>query len=405
MANPASDSTTVAFIYKKMYSDRQVGDVTMREHPYQKMLKKIPGMVGSDWNYIVRYGNPQAVGGTFASLVATGVPAPSKGAKFSTTPALKYGYITLDGPSMAKARGDKGSFLDLVTMETDGVLEEMGDSLAFDLYRAGNGNRGKRASIAGNVVTLTVADDARNFKIGMSIIASANADGSSPKVNSQNVTVTAVDEDSGTVTVSDQSHIGSFANADYLFRIGDPSTAVDGLEDIIPAAAPAYTVDSFRGVDRGVHPRLLSGARITTATVFEEDIGSATVKVRQSGGRSDVCLTNPVNFWAAARRLNSKVTYDGGGNKATYGFEGIDIATPAGVVRMVSDPDCPTTGSWIGKTETAILRHLENYIHIIRDDDKPSMRIAGIDGIEIRARSMSQQCIEKPSCWAYVANA
>src|SRR5690606_37988352 len=113
--------------------------------------------------------------------------------------------------------------------------------------------------ISTNTITLTEADDVRNFKIGMTLIASANADGSTPRTGS--AVVTAVDEDTGTVTVDSAAGITSFANSDYLFRKGDPGTCVDGLEVMFPLTAPT-TGDSFRGVDRSVDVRRLAGCRV-----------------------------------------------------------------------------------------------------------------------------------------------
>lgn len=395
----ASDITTVAFIYKKNYSDHAVGDLAMRDHPLFAMIAKQGGFTGTTFDYAVRYGNPQGVSGTFAD--AQSGASSSKGLQFSASRKLKYGVITLNGEAMAAAEGNKGAFLDLVTQETDGVLAEMGDSLAFDLYRSGTGARGQRSSASTNVITLSLADDARNFKVGMTVIASANADGSSPRTGS--TTVAGVDEDAGTVTLTSAAAITSFANSDYLFRKGDPGTCMEGLEVLTPLTAPA-AAESFRGRDRSVDPRRLAGSRVNdTASAIEENLGLCAVKVSQVGAKCDRGVLNPIRFWEVARRLNAKVEYDGAGGKADYGFEFIAIHTPAGTIRVFSDPDCPTNRGRIFKMSSMYLKHLKGLPHIVMDDGRPNLRAAAADDIEARARAMVNLVQDRPADHGVIA--
>ncbi len=378
----ASDLTSVAFVYKRLYSDRQVGDLAMRNHPLFKMLSKEDGFTGTAFFYPIRYGNTQGVSGTFSS--AQTAASSSKGLQLQASRKAKFGVITLDGEAMAAARGNKGAFMDLVTQETDAIIEEMGDSFAFDLYRDGSGNRGRRSSANSNTITLTTADDARNFKVGMTVVADDTADGSS--LRSGSTTVTHVNEDAGTITLTSAAAISSFTDNDYLFRLGDPATCMEGLASLFPLTAPS-SGETFRGIDRSVDTRRLAGVRVDdTGTAIEENMGLVAVKIGQVGQEARIAPLNPIKFWEVARRLNAKVTYDGGGAKASYGFEGFDVHTPAGTLRAVSDPDCPTNRGYVLNPSTLYLKHLDGLPHIIKDDGKPSLRQASADGIEARAR-------------------
>ncbi len=395
----ASDIDRCAFIYKRMYSDDQVGEQVLRDHTLSELVTKKTGLGGEDFRYIVRYGNPQGVSGDFAT--AQSGAASSKGIQFACEPALKYGVITIDGPSMARARGKEQAFFDLVTMETDGILEELGDSLAFDLFRNGTGVRGRRSSASTNVITLTVPDDARNFKVGMTVIADDTATGLSPRVGS--TTVAGVDEDAGTVTLTSAAAITSFADSDYLFRAGDPGTCADGLALHFPLTAPT-SGDSFRGADRSVDPRRLAGVRVNdTATSIEENAGLVAVKIKQGGKKADTVIWNPINFWQVARRLNAKVEFQGAGGKADYGFEFIAIHTPAGTLKAYADADCPVDRGWVGKLSALHLRHIDPYPHIIRDDGRPNLRQTSSDGLEARARCMSNSIVTEPGSWGVYA--
>ncbi len=328
----ACDTATVAYIFMRKYADEAIADASTRDHPFSRMISKKTPLVGESYRYFVKYGNPGAVGGTFSTT--QGDAETSKGVQFSTTPALKYGVIKVSGPAMARSES-RGAKVSLVTNETDGVLEEMYDRLAFDAYRDGNGIRGRRASISTNAVTLATADDARNFKVGMTVGASSNSDGSSPRTG--DTTVAAVDEDAGIVHLTAAAAITSFADNDYLFVAGDPGTCVDGLSDHFPLTAPAVGSDSFRGVDRGVHGRLLAGVRVdNTSAPIEENLGLVAVKIAQTSKVSATfkAFANPINVWQVIRRQGSKIEYDGGGGGATWGFEYINVATPAGTIRF-----------------------------------------------------------------------
>lgn len=378
----ASDLTTVAYIYEKMYADG-LGDAAMREHPLFYEIAKVPKFFGESFRYAVRYGNTQGISGDFPTAQA-GAKA-SKGLQFEAFRQPKYGVITLKGEAIAASEGNKGALIDLVTNETDSIINEMVDALAFDLYRDKSGNRGKRLSLAGNIVTLTVADDARNFKVDMTVIASVNADGSAPRAGS--TTVAGIDEDNGTVTLTNAGAITAFANSDFLFRAGDPGTCMEGLEVCTPLTAPGGG-DSFRTKDRSVDPSRLAGSRVNdTSTNIEENAGLVAVKINQRGKRAKRLYLNPINFWQVARRLNAKVEYSGGGGNADYGFETMAVHTPAGVLKCISDPDCPTTRGRVVNPADQYLRHLRDLPHIVMDDGKASLRQTADDGIEARGRA------------------
>lgn len=394
----ASDLTTVAYIYKRAYSDDAVADQAMRDHPHFLEIARQGGFVGTAFFYPIRSGNPQGVSGTFADA-QTGASA-SVGKQLQANRKPKYGVITMDGEAIAAA-ADRGAFLDIVRQETDGVIEEMGDCFAFDLYRDGSGVRGRRSSAATNVITLTVAEDVRNFKVGMLVVADDSAGGLTPRSGS--TTVASIDEDTGTVTLTSAAAISGFADNDYLFRKGDAGTCMEGYETCTPLTAPT-SGDSFRGVDRSTDVRRYAGIRINdTATTIEENIGLAAVKVSQGGKRQDRAWVNPLNFWNVVRRLGAKVEYDGGGGEAGYGFQYCTVHTPAGSVKMISDPDVQSNRTWGSRSDQEYLKHLRGLPHIIMDDGISSLRQTSSDGIEARARGWVNYIQRTPGCFSVLA--
>ena len=386
MTAAASTLTTVAYIFKTTYATG-IGEVATRRHPFYAMLTKTGGFTGVTFNYPMRYGNPQSVAGTFsaAQTGSSGAPSNSKGVQFAASRFKKYGVVSFDGEALS-ACDSKGSFLDLVTLETDAVITEHVDRLAFDLYRNGTGQRGQVSSIATNTITLSDSDTARNFKIGMVLQASTNANGSSPRAGTAKVT--AVGIAAGTVTLDNVANITALSNSDYLFANGDSLTCVEGRESCTPLTAPTAG-DSFRTQDRSVFPELLAGSRVNdTTTTIEENLGLAAIYVDANGGQIDSATVNPIKFWQVARRLGAKVEYEGAGGEATYGFERIMISTPAGSVKLYSDPDCPTNRGEGYLAASHYYRTLEEVVHIIMDDGRPNLRESDSDGVEARTRSM-----------------
>jgi hypothetical protein len=389
----ASDLTTVAFIFKRDYSTRQTQDIAERDHPLFNSITKEDGFVGDAHFYGLKYQNGQGVSGTFANAQANAKAMSGK--QWQASRKAKYGVGTLKGEAMAASRTNKGAFLRLVHTETDGVLKEMGDSFAFDLYRDGNGIRGRRASASTNVITLTDAADARNFKVNMTIGASSNSNGSSPRTGT--TYVTAVNLKNGTITLNSAAAIASFADNDYLFRDGDPATCMEGLASCTPLTAPVLGSDSFRGIDRGSYPELLAGARIDdTSTSIEENIGLLGVQIGASGQMTREAYANPIKVFQISRRLNAKVMYQDAGGTAKWGFQYIVIETPAGVIKVVSDPDCPNDRFYLVNPESHLLKHLDPLPHIIEDDGRPSLRAASADDIEFRARGWVNYIQDRP---------
>jgi hypothetical protein len=398
-----SSLSTVAYIYKKNYAGEIVGDLAARKHPFYFKLKKNDGFTGRSFDYPIAVGNPQGIGANFAAAQAA--VNTSQGYQLVATRKKKYGFIQLDGESILAAGDDRGAFVKLVRNETDRQIEEFGDHLAFDLYRDGGGVRGVRLSIAGNIVTLTTAGDARNFKLGMTVTAGSAADGSGMRVGT--TTVTAVSEQANTITLANAASIAAFANADFLWASGDQPVSgnqcVNGLAAHLPLTAPTAG-DSFNSIDRSADPVRLAGVRINnTANYLEENIYDACVQIYDIGKTADTAFANPVAFGQMVKRLNAKVMYTEAGGTVKAYFRYINLDTPAGLIEVYPDPDCPRNRSYVTKMDTWFLKHVGGAPHIIMDDDLRSLRTSNADSIESRTRFLGDLICKEPGSNAVIA--
>lgn len=377
--------STVGYVFKTMF-DIGLSDEAVRLHPTLDLMKKVADFGGDSIVYSVKYGNAQNItSGALSAAQAVGTA--SKGVKFTMTRKKKTGTISLDVEALLAAKqGSDSAFAELVVTEVDGFVNEFWDRLGFDLFRDGFGARGQRASAATNVITLTNPDDARNYKVGMSVSAAVNSDGTSPRAGT--TSITAVDTDGGTITLASAAAITSFADNDFIFASPEVGSNIEGFELLTPLATPTATL--FRGVDRTAYPSLLAGSRINDLnTMVEENAGKTAVKIRQNGGRADTLVLNPQRAWEMFRRLGAKVMYQGGGGTVEYGFEKAIISSPAGDLTVISDPDCQTTRGRVYLNASHKLRTLQEFVHIANEDGNYNLRMPTDDALETRVRSMS----------------
>jgi hypothetical protein len=392
-----SITSEVLYIFKKRYDDDSVIKQVQREHPLFDRIAKSGGFTGEGEFYSIKTSNPQGVSAALDD--AQTAVSTSRGKKPYLTRFAKYGVIRLAGEDM-HAAPNGGAFYDYVTDQTDAIIEEMGHTMAFDLYRDGSGMRGQVSSLNGNVLTLSNANDVRNFHEGMTLVADDNASGASNRAGS--TTVSSVDEDTGTVTVANAA-AANIAQNDYLFRYGEGAACAEGLALCTPLVAPVAN-DSFRGIDRSSNVRLLAGSRVDdTGSPIEENVRLAAVKVRNNNMRQDTFFLNPLAFHTVVTRTNAKVTYENAVSDAQIYHEVIMVGTPAGTLKLISDPDCPTDRGYGALMSEHAIRHLEGLPHVIKDDGRPSIRQTGNDGIEIQVRAWWNYRQRRPGCFSVIS--
>lgn len=382
MTAVAGSTTSVPYIYKHRYSDRQATEIALRDHSTLDQMPKEGGLDGIDFNYSITTGNPQGIADDFTT--AQDVAETLKGVQPAAVPYTKYGDLVLDGPSLMRAKGGKASFYDLVTRSQDGILDELGAEIAFNLHRDRSGMRGRQSSRSGNVVTLTNKRDVEHFKRGMTVISSSNANGSSPRTGSTKVL--GLNRTNGTITLEDASQISGLADNDYFFRKGGNATGLEGFGVATPLSVPTAG-DSFRGIDRSVDAEALAGSRIDNTSQYPEEMaGDLAVEVSIIGKGASKCVVFPTVFQAMVKRLGAKVEFMAG-KSADVGFQYITITTAGGMLQVFSDPDAVYDLIRIYNPATHTLKHLdENFVHFIRDDGRPNLRTSTTDGLETRAR-------------------
>lgn len=398
----ASTSTSTAdFIYKNQYG--KLVESEQRKHPTLDAMKKEGGLGGRTYNYDVSYGDGQ--GGAWGSSFSTAQTnvSPIKGVQFAMSPKNGWRVTQIDGVSLQLSMPDDGAFENLVVKEMKGSLNGLMNDLGLFLFGDGGGARGRRSgALSSNTVTLYNRSQARNFFIGMTVKAGV----STSSLRSGSTTVTGVDTDAGTITLANAASISGFLADDYLFREGETGNVVpEGLASIIPLTAPVLSSDSFRTVDRGVYPSILAGSRLSADGSTPEELAlRVATKIFDAGGDSDTLIMSPLNAQALCNRGSSRIIVPNGEATFTYGFTGAFLQSPAGRLKLVSEPDCPADRGYVGRMKDLRAKYAgPSFIHSAYDDAKFSGKFFfpkdASDAIEGRSRVITNYIIDEPRNW------
>lgn len=401
-------------LLKELYPEGLPAEIMMRKHVLLSKIEKDGDAYGDHMAIPVVYDNPSGRSADIASLLGTNGPiGPTQSKRFLVSLASDYAATWINELTIRKAANDRGAFVNARKFEVDGLLRQLGNSMAHALYRAGDGTVGRgdgAYNIAGNVITLLTRADSKFFGIGMVLDFIANSSGvpgAFRAVATQRVVVTKVDEDAGAITcaldvtgaavTAFSTNYTSAANTDWFAPIGDYNASwattgavkLRGLAAWIPLVAPTAG-DNFWSVDRSVHPTRLSGNRLNDPAAPAEDSIMALAEVmHERGANPDFVVVSPRQFTKISKRLNAKVEYDNAGGEAKYGFMTFGIATSAGILPVYADPDCPEDRGYILTLSTWKIKHL-GLPEIVTTDGLSALRRPGLDQIEIRCRYYAQ---------------
>jgi hypothetical protein len=396
--------TDFSAFLKRLYPNKTPENVASRNRVWLSMVPKAEDFYGYESGGTLaiplQYSNPGGRSKTPANVyTALGDQITAgKYARFLLTRGADYAAVQIGAEVLHASKRDSGAFAAARKQEVDGMLDELGRSLSLSLYGDGNNVAGQRSSASTNVITLSDADTAKNFRVGMTVSAGPNANGSSLRTGT--TTVANVDEDGGTITLTSAAAITSFADNDYLFETGDAavsSTSVIGLAGWLPLTAPSGG-DSFFGLDRSVDTTRLAGVRVNnTSQSIEDNIMQVAERIhRVSNTLPDIVLINPVNFTTLSKSYSAKIEFEGGGGSATVGFETIKVATSAGIVRVYPDPDCPANRGYVLSKKTWKFHHMLGVPHIVEDDGLMAVRIDGKDAVMVRGRLYGNLACDNP---------
>jgi len=395
------DLTSFAPALKTLYPPDKIEKLIYQDKPILAMMPKDEGFYGDSSKETLMYGNPQNISATFATAQAQSSNSEYKA--FLLTRVKKYGFGFVDNETILASSNDKGAFLRALSEEIDNAISGVSQAIAVDLTRDGTGAIGARASISTNTVTLSSPEDARNFEVGMTVIAASAKSGGSLRTGS--TTVVAVDSGAGTIELASAAAISSFADNDFLFRAGDRGLCLAGMQAWLPydnrAAALAAT---YFGVVRSANPTRLGGVSSNlSALPIEQAVSRAVTLVEAEGGMPDYGFMCFEDFEDLRNALGSKVyfqevtTNSSQTKYGSIGFTGIKIHGSKGAITILADRTVPAGRMFLCTTKSWKLRSLGPLVDVFDTDSLPFLRQSAADGVEIRITSYGNMVCRAPA--------
>ena len=387
------DSTAATQILKVRYTEKKIETLTYQSALLALMPKSSDGG-GASYNGSIR----SAVTTARSANDNTAFTAGSASTYNMWTIPWKscYASANITGEAIDKAKGDQNALVDALVGEFDGAFVALGIDLGGVLFGNGGGAIGQiSASSNPATPTITLADPSRivNFQIGQILQTSTDDGTGGAGVKAGTVTIQKIDEIAGTITATGNwtAGIATAAVNDFIFNNGDYNLKMTGLAGWLPPPSNRPTgADSFFGVNRSSAPVKLAGVYYAGAGApKEETLIQASMLVARTGGKPDYCVCNPLDYADLAKALESRariVTPEAYENPQ-ISFAGIQVATPYGVMTIISDVFCPQGTAYLLQLNTWLIVSLGNLPKVLGNgvDGLDWLRNAGSDSYQMRA--------------------
>lgn len=338
----AADMTSHAAILKRIYPENRIESAMYENNPLFAMIAKKTGQRGEAWHRAIRYSPTTGRSANYG--VARANKSGSNIVKVLVTVTQDYSLYSVDSKAMRMATGP-GALVDLFSEEVDAAMDAMNRSFGWGVYGNGGGSCGRLTSgvtLSGTTFTLLNINDVVKFEKGMFIQLSAT-DGTSGSVKAGHLQVTAIDRDTGVITVDQaiSTAIPTAAASDYIFPEGDFGAKMKGVDAWVPATAPT-SGDNFFGLDRSPDPVRLAGIRVSGSGLsISEAVKKGLQQGFRNGAKTSHIFMNDEKFLQLELELGTNKRYVDT-TIADVGFTGIEFVGNGRPVEVYADPNCPS---------------------------------------------------------------
>lgn len=349
-----STLTTFDALLKERYIDSsKVEELIYPENPLLGMLEKRgdTGMVGDTMPVPIFTGLPQGLGFGFTQAQANATNI--KASKFNITAGSYHGVVEIGDKVLMASRTNQGAFLENKRVEIDGLYEQAGENLS--LYCWGNGGQalGRLATLATNDFTLTQDEQAQNFEIGMTVVASTG-DGSTATdaLQTGSTTISAINRGTGSGSVTSAAAITTLAAGQFLFRQSDffgnqGSIVIVGVPAFVTATDAPPDLWGILAATRATDPQRFAGCRVNSTLIqgknFEERI---KILLAQMTGRfkakpPTAGFMHPEDFQVLETGLMARGLRALEDESTKFGYMKVDVIGGGARVPIYCDRHCP----------------------------------------------------------------
>lgn len=289
---------------------------------------------------------------------------PNQYGEFQIDRTRLYDMVYVDYEAIEASEGDKNGFLDTLEESVQGADSRCKTTTAYEMWDYGGGAAAKiTVTTPGANGVLTLQDPEQIFRFALrqqvqasvddGVTGSAGVKGGSPGY----MTITAMDEDAGTLTVDNTTFITGLATNDFLIPRGNYQKALKGVPFYIPDATHLAASPTAWGLNRAVAPSKLAGIRFTgTSFGLAESLERLLLRCRRSGIYPDAIWVNHTYYTALSLDLGAKAQRDFV-RIGQFGFDTINVFAYGRKVPVMSDQNVPsgfayalTRNSWVWHT-------------------------------------------------------
>ena len=405
MALQDSTLTTFAAFLKQKYidfPDLETVSVRNRVGPLCTMLMEQlePDFNGVNAPYPIMYGGSAGATNTFSAANTDSTASLSVAPLLTRVPYYKV--VGIDNQNLRASNDITGAFLSAKTVEIDNARLSLMLKLAADLYLDGTGNIGQIASTATVAsATLILADPTTSirFSAGQTIVASPNANGSSPRTGS--AVISGVNNNAGTITTAGgnwSTQITPLSTTDYLFVDGaiGAGVCVTGLGGWLPTTAPSSS-PLFFGIDRSVDSGLYGTIYDGTSLNIREALTNALTQANIIGGFPTQIYVHPQRWADLSLLMQSNGRYMSQPSDGVAGFDVLKIALGTSLVEVFADRWCPYNQAYGINPEDVNLLSLDEFPNFIEQSGSMMLVDPNNDGWLIRMVGYLQLGIRRPA--------
>lgn len=414
--------------FKQYYADG-IEDLTFEDRPLFALMPKKEGWVGADqatrgWHIPIKFALPPAVSTTFLKAQAMAATTSSKVVAWELTSKQMYGFVQIDNESIERSQGKEAAFVELKSLEVDGMIQNISNRLHHYLYGDGTGviaqvgTATQMPSFAVSKCALANPEDAVKISPGDQLTVAATATGAERAFGSgaHGLIVIGVDMDAGTFTAGTPAGVAVNLNdavdgipliaaGDFIAHLGDrQNTSVNGVisgfQFWVPSTTPASN-DSCYNVNRSQAADWLAGSRLDgTSMGIEEALVRGSNVVAKKGGKLTQYFLNHKHYSDLVAALSAKGIVNFLDIRPTeypsVGFEGVKIIGAKGEIDVIPDYACPSTIAAGMRIDQWMFGSVGEPVEQITSDGLTFLRLTGGDGVECRFKSYSNATTADP---------
>ena len=427
MANGAN-FTNLDAAFKQFYADG-FEDLTYTDRPLFALMPKMEGWVGANqstraWHIPMKFAYPPAISYTFSVAQNRAGSVSSKIQAWELLSRPAYAFIQLDNESIQRSRGNEAAFVELKSLEVNGVIENFSNRLHHYLYGDGTGviaqvgNATQMPSFATSVLTLLNPEDCVKFAYGDELAVAATNNGAYRAFgsNAHGWYVIGTYFDAGTITVGSAAGVAvnlndaadgipAVAASDFIFHRGDGaggSAVLSGFQYWIPpygtsfpSPTTKYNVDVSQNVD------FLAGSRFDGSSLaIEEALVRASNVIAKKGGKIEQYFINHKHYSDVVAAISSKGIVNfldiRPSEYPEIGFEGVKIIGAKGEIDVIPDYACPSTIAAGMRISEWWFGSVGDPVQTINSDGLEFLRLGTADGLEGRFASYSNAVPRNP---------